>query len=51
MATETLLTSDEAVIAAAAAEAVTLAKAALKSAKDAALMIRNESSLNNDVLN
>ncbi|XP_030549928.2 RNA polymerase sigma factor sigB isoform X2 [Rhodamnia argentea] len=48
LAAETLLTSDEAVIAAAAAEAVTLAKAALKSAKDAALMIRNESSLNTD---
>ncbi|KAF7850286.1 hypothetical protein BT93_L5659 [Corymbia citriodora subsp. variegata] len=48
LATETLLTSDEAVIAAAAAEAVTLAKAALKSAKHAALMIRNESSSNID---
>ncbi|XP_056163130.1 RNA polymerase sigma factor sigB-like isoform X1 [Syzygium oleosum] len=48
LATETLLTSDEALIAAAAAEAVTLAKAALKSAKDAALMIRNKSSSNID---
>ncbi|KAL3742532.1 hypothetical protein ACJRO7_017924 [Eucalyptus globulus] len=48
LATETLLTSDEAVIAAAASEAVTLAKAALKSAKHAALMIRNESSSNID---
>ncbi|KAI6702994.1 hypothetical protein NL676_012130 [Syzygium grande] len=48
LTTETLLTSDEAVIAAAAAEAVTLAKAALKSAKDVALMIRNKSSSNID---
>lgn len=37
--TETLLTSEEAVIAAAAAEAVALAKAALKLAKDAAKMM------------
>ncbi|GMN48616.1 hypothetical protein TIFTF001_017784 [Ficus carica] len=40
LATETLLTSEEAVIAAAAAEAVTLAKAAVKVAKDAALLVR-----------
>lgn len=39
-ATETLLTSEEAVIAAAAAEAVTLAKAAVKVAKDAALLLK-----------
>ncbi|KAM0981456.1 hypothetical protein TB1_013790 [Malus domestica] len=38
LATETLLTSEEAVIAAAAAEAVTLAKAALKVAKDVAML-------------
>ncbi|XP_068308266.1 RNA polymerase sigma factor sigB-like isoform X2 [Pyrus communis] len=38
LATETLLTSEEAVIAAAAAEAVTLAKAALKVAKDLAML-------------
>ncbi|CAL2270936.1 unnamed protein product [Prunus armeniaca] len=38
LATENLLTSEEAVIAAAAAEAVTLAKAALKVAKDVALL-------------
>ncbi|KAK4593720.1 hypothetical protein RGQ29_017717 [Quercus rubra] len=44
LATETLLTSEEAVIAAAAAEAVTLAKAALKVAKDAALMVKNSDS-------
>ncbi|KAL6223499.1 hypothetical protein ACLB2K_006885 [Fragaria x ananassa] len=41
LATETLLTSEEAVIAAAAAEAVTLAKAALKVAKDVALLVSN----------
>ncbi|KAH7525210.1 hypothetical protein FEM48_Zijuj06G0200800 [Ziziphus jujuba var. spinosa] len=41
LATETLLTSEEAVIAAAAAEAVTLAKAAVKVAKDATLLINN----------
>ncbi|XP_031276175.1 RNA polymerase sigma factor sigB [Pistacia vera] len=39
LATETLITSDEAVIAAAAAEAVALARAAVKVAKDAALMV------------
>ncbi|XP_068308265.1 RNA polymerase sigma factor sigB-like isoform X1 [Pyrus communis] len=39
LATETLLTSEEAVIAAAAAEAVTLAKAALKVAKDLAMLV------------
>ncbi|XP_048446080.1 RNA polymerase sigma factor sigB-like isoform X3 [Pyrus x bretschneideri] len=38
LVTETLLTSEEAVIAAAAAEAVTLAKAALKVAKDVAML-------------
>ncbi|XVE62404.1 hypothetical protein DITRI_Ditri06bG0115600 [Diplodiscus trichospermus] len=44
LATENLLTSDEAVIAAAAAEAVALARAAVKVAKDAALMVKNYSS-------
>ncbi|KAJ7950641.1 RNA polymerase sigma factor [Quillaja saponaria] len=38
---ETLLTSEEAVIAAASAEAITLAKAAVKVAKDAALLFNN----------
>ncbi|KAE8725215.1 RNA polymerase sigma factor sigB [Hibiscus syriacus] len=41
LATENLLTSDEAVIAAAAAEAVALARAAAKVAKDAAVMVKN----------
>ncbi|XP_015577773.1 RNA polymerase sigma factor sigB isoform X2 [Ricinus communis] len=41
LATETLITSDEAVIAAAAAEAVALARAAVKVAKDAALLVKN----------
>ncbi|KAE7999250.1 hypothetical protein FH972_003701 [Carpinus fangiana] len=44
LATETLITSEEAVIAAAAAEAVTLAKAAVKFAKDAALLAKNNHS-------
>ncbi|XVF30645.1 hypothetical protein REPUB_Repub16aG0076100 [Reevesia pubescens] len=44
LATENLLTSDEAVIAAAAAEAVALAQAAVKVAKDAALMVKYYSS-------
>lgn len=48
LATETLLTSEEAVIAAASAEAVTLAKAALKVAKDAALMVKNSDSAKAD---
>ncbi|KAM1333296.1 hypothetical protein ACFX15_008874 [Malus domestica] len=39
LATETLLMSEEAVIEAAAAEAVTLAKAALKVAKDVAILV------------
>ncbi|XVF42728.1 hypothetical protein PTKIN_Ptkin01aG0387100 [Pterospermum kingtungense] len=43
LAAEHLLTSDEAVIAAAAAEAVALARAAVKVAKDAALMVKNYS--------
>nr|QKY65033.1 plastidic RNA polymerase sigma-subunit 2 [Passiflora pittieri] len=38
---ETLITSDEAVIAAAAAKAVTLARDALRAAKDAALMVKS----------
>ena len=44
LATENLLTSDEAVITAAAAEAVALAQAAVKVAKDAALMVKNYNS-------
>ncbi|KAJ4834422.1 hypothetical protein Tsubulata_025681 [Turnera subulata] len=40
-AAETLITSDEAVIAAAAAEAITLARSALKVAKDAAQMVKS----------
>ncbi|KAB1223406.1 RNA polymerase sigma factor sigB [Morella rubra] len=48
LATETLITSEEAVIAAAAAEAVTLAKAALKFAKDAALLNQNNHSIKAD---
>ncbi|KAJ0013692.1 hypothetical protein Pint_20830 [Pistacia integerrima] len=44
LATETLITSDEAVIAAAAAEAVALARAAVKVAKDAALMVSDYNS-------
>ncbi|KAG6663790.1 hypothetical protein CIPAW_02G047400 [Carya illinoinensis] len=41
LATETFITSEEAMIAAAAAEAVTLAKAAVKFAKDAAMLVNN----------
>ncbi|KAI4356176.1 hypothetical protein L6164_000220 [Bauhinia variegata] len=41
LATETLITSEEAVITAAAAEAVALAKAAVKVAKEAALLVKN----------
>ncbi|CAL5380773.1 unnamed protein product [Camellia sinensis] len=44
LATETLLTSEEAIIAAAAAEAVALAKAAVNVAKDAAKMVSHNSS-------
>lgn len=44
MATETLLTGEEAIIAAAAAEAVALARAAVEVAKDAAQMIGNDPS-------
>lgn len=40
--TESLLTSEEAVIAAAASEALTLAKAAAKVAKDAALLVKTK---------
>ncbi|OIT33290.1 PREDICTED: RNA polymerase sigma factor sigB-like [Nicotiana attenuata] len=46
LATENLVTSDEAVVAAAAAEAVALAKAALKFAKDAVLLV-SQNNLNN----
>ncbi|XP_059651761.1 RNA polymerase sigma factor sigB [Cornus florida] len=48
LATETLLTSDEAIIAAAAAEAVALAKAAVKVAKDAAVMVSRNNSTKSD---
>ncbi|KAK8633219.1 hypothetical protein V6N13_014067 [Hibiscus sabdariffa] len=41
LAAENLLTSDDAVVAAAAAEAVALARAAAKVAKDAAIMVKN----------
>ncbi|XP_042966451.1 RNA polymerase sigma factor sigB isoform X1 [Carya illinoinensis] len=44
LATETFITSEEAMIAAAAAEAVTLAKAAVKFAKDAAMLVNNNHS-------
>ena len=44
LATENLLSSDEAVIAAAGAEAVALARAAVKVSKDATLMVKNYSS-------
>nr|QKY65018.1 plastidic RNA polymerase sigma-subunit 2 [Passiflora oerstedii] len=43
-AAETLISSDEAVIAAAAAEAIALARAALKVAEDAALMVKHHHS-------
>nr|QKY65035.1 plastidic RNA polymerase sigma-subunit 2 [Passiflora pittieri] len=43
-AAETLITSDEAVIAALAAEAIALAREALKVAEDAALMVKNHHS-------
>ncbi|CAI0433329.1 unnamed protein product [Linum tenue] len=45
LATETLITSDEAVISAAAAEAVALARAAVKVAKDAVALVNNQYSL------
>ncbi|XP_072088719.1 RNA polymerase sigma factor sigB [Arachis hypogaea] len=44
LSTESLLTSEEAVIAAAAYEAVALAKAAVKVAKDAALLVKKKPS-------
>ncbi|XP_011013765.1 PREDICTED: RNA polymerase sigma factor sigB-like [Populus euphratica] len=46
LATETLIVNDEAVIAAAAAEAVALGRAAVKVAKDAAEMAKNYCSVN-----
>lgn len=49
LATEIIPISEEATIAAAAAEAVALAKAAAKVAKDAALMFGNEASANSDL--
>ncbi|GKV07665.1 hypothetical protein SLEP1_g19411 [Rubroshorea leprosula] len=49
LATEKLLTSDEAVIAAASAEAVALARAAAKVAKDAAMMVNNCSSAKTEI--
>ncbi|KAA8520326.1 hypothetical protein F0562_014582 [Nyssa sinensis] len=48
LAAETILTSEEAVIAAAAAEAVALAKAAVKVAKDAAMMVSNNHATKSD---
>ncbi|KAH8480742.1 hypothetical protein Peur_062433 [Populus x canadensis] len=48
LATETLIINDEAVIAAAAAEAVALARAAVKVAKDAAEMAKNYCSVNTE---
>ncbi|KAL2478445.1 RNA polymerase sigma factor sigB [Forsythia ovata] len=48
LATETLLTSEEAVIAAAAAEALALAKAAVKVAKEAAMMVSNRTDTTSD---
>lgn len=48
LATENLVTSDEAVVAAAAAEAVALAKAALKFAKDAVLLVGHNNLKNSD---
>ncbi|GLT36469.1 hypothetical protein SLA2020_108440 [Shorea laevis] len=49
LATETLLTSDEAVIAAASAEAVALARAAIKVAKDAAMMVNSCNSAKTEI--
>ncbi|KAK4410985.1 RNA polymerase sigma factor sigB [Sesamum angolense] len=46
--TETLLTSEEAVIAAAASEALALAKAAVKVAKDAAMMVSHHNPTKSD---
>ncbi|CAI9769670.1 unnamed protein product [Fraxinus pennsylvanica] len=48
LATETLITSEEAVVAAAAAEALALAKAAVKVAKDAAMMVSNRTATMSD---
>ncbi|CAK9144807.1 unnamed protein product [Ilex paraguariensis] len=48
LAAENLLTSEEAVIAAASAEAVALAKAAVKFAKDAAMMVNYANSAQSD---
>ncbi|PHT35925.1 RNA polymerase sigma factor sigB [Capsicum baccatum] len=48
LATENLLTGEEAVIAAAAAEAVALAKAAVKVAKDAAMLVGHHNSKYSD---
>eukprot|EP00262_Sarcandra_glabra_P022267 TRINITY_DN9827_c0_g1_i1.p1 TRINITY_DN9827_c0_g1~~TRINITY_DN9827_c0_g1_i1.p1 ORF type:complete len:543 (-),score=106.55 TRINITY_DN9827_c0_g1_i1:161-1789(-) len=48
LATETLFMREEAVIAAASAEAVALAKAAVEVAKDAALMVSNSPSMKSD---
>ncbi|KAJ6854997.1 RNA polymerase sigma factor sigB-like [Populus alba x Populus x berolinensis] len=49
LATETLIINDEAVIAAAAAEAVALARAAVKVAKEAAEMAKNYCSMNTEI--
>ncbi|KAH7862411.1 hypothetical protein Vadar_004494 [Vaccinium darrowii] len=45
LATETILTSEEATIAAASAEAVALAKSAVRVAKEAAMMVSHKSSI------
>ncbi|KAI8545657.1 hypothetical protein RHMOL_Rhmol07G0056600 [Rhododendron molle] len=49
LATETILTSEEATIAAAAAEAVALAKSAVRVAKEAAMMVSHKSLTTADV--
>ncbi|XP_075477443.1 RNA polymerase sigma factor sigB-like isoform X1 [Primulina tabacum] len=50
LAAENLLTSEEAVVAAAASEALALARAALQVAKDAAMMVSHETSTNSRIL-
>ncbi|XP_073312985.1 RNA polymerase sigma factor sigB-like isoform X2 [Primulina huaijiensis] len=50
LAAENLLTNEEAVVAAAASEALALARAALKVAKDAAMMVSHEKSTNTSIL-
>lgn len=50
LAAENLLTIEEAVVATAASEALSLARAALKVAKDAAMMVSHETSTNSRIL-